>query len=239
MDKQLEHADTCIPWHYKVRRSARAKRIKLSFASSTGLELVLPRRASLQDGLAFMLTQQDWIQSLADRHQVDLQSPPEAPPIPESILLKATGEHFAVVRGSRLGLLERKNELVLKATPEQAPLLLQRWMLFKGKQVLLPWLAACSLRTGLPYQSAGVRNQSSRWGSYSSRGAVSLNCRLLLLEPEQVEYVLLHELSHSAHMNHSPDFWQLLESVCDNARALDRSVDLAARQVPEWISYKP
>jgi len=239
LHKQLNHADVALPWHYKVRRSGRAKRIRLSYTASAGLELVLPTRAALKDGVEFMATQSEWIESIAKRYAVDLQKPPGAPAVPRVIELKATAESYRVERGRTLGLREQENSLELKATPEQAPLLLQQWMQHKAKQVLLPWLAECSARTGLVYSRVGVRNQSSRWGSYSSRGAVSLNCRLLLLEPEEVEYVLLHELCHSKYMNHSSAFWQLLESVCPDAMALDRAVDDAAKQVPDWICYKP
>lgn len=239
MDKQLDHSGVELPWHYKVRRSGRSKRIRLSYTASAGLELVLPSRAALQDGVAFMATQSQWIESLAERYQVDLRKPPGAPAVPRVIELKAIGQRYTVERGRVLGLREHEQSLSLKATPEQAPLLLQQWMQHKAKQELLPWLAECSQRTGLRYTRAGVRNQSSRWGSYSSRGAVSLNCRLLLLAPEEVEYVLLHELCHSKYMNHSAAFWQLLESVCPDAIALDQAVDVAAKQVPDWICYKP
>ena len=239
LEKQLEQALAGSPWHYKVRRSGRAKRIRLSYSASSGLELVLPTRAALKDGLAFLATQQDWVESIAERHQVDLRLPPAAPAIPRTIELKAIGESYRVERGSKLGLVECEGYLQLKAPAEHAPLLLQQWMQHKAKHALLPWLEECSIRTGLIYQRASVRNQSSRWGSYSSRGSVSLNCRLLLLEPAEAEYVLLHELCHSKYMNHSADFWHLLESVCANARHLDRRVDLAAKSVPDWICFKP
>ena len=239
LEKQLEQQLSGSPWHYKVRRSGRAKRIRLSYTASAGLELVLPTRAALKDGLAFLATQKDWLESIAERHQVDLRVPPAAPAVPRKIELKAIGETYRIERGDRLGLVEHDDYLQLKAPAEHAPLLLQQWMQQKAKSALLPWLEECSIRTGLLYQRASVRNQSSRWGSYSSRGSVSLNCRLLLLEPAEAEYVLLHELCHSKFMNHSAEFWHLLESVCANARVLDRRVDLAAKSVPDWICFKP
>lgn len=239
MDTPQDQLESAIPWHYTVRRSGRAKRIKLSFVESKGLELVLPQRASLREGEAFVRSQHAWIAALAQRHGLDLRRPPAVPAVPRRIELRACGESYAVLRGERTGLCERDGALWLKASAEQAPLLLQRWMLHKGKQVLLPWLQSCSASTGLSYRSAGVRNQSSRWGSYSSRGTVSLSCRLLLLSAEEVEYVLLHELCHSVHMNHSAAFWQLLESVCPGARVLDRAVDESAKAIPAWLRYRP
>ncbi len=239
MEKQLELSPNDLPWHYKIRRSGRAKRIRLRYTASAGLELVLPRRAALAEGLAFVASQGEWIESLAARYQVDLKIATSAPAVPRFIELKATGEYYRVERSERMGLQEHSEFLALKASPDQAPLLLQQWMKHKARQVLLPWLADCSLRTGLKYARASVRNQSSRWGSYSSKGSVSLNCRLLLLPPAEVEYVLLHELCHSKHMDHSNEFWQLMQSVCPDAVALDHAVDEAAKKVPDWICYKP
>jgi len=63
-----------------------------------------------------------------------------------------------------------------------------------------------------------VRDQSSRWGSCSSRGAISLNWRLVLMEPALQDYVILHELAHLTEMNHSARFWDLLDTY-DSGRA--------------------
>lgn len=226
-------------WYYTIRHSARSKRIRLNFSPAQGLELVLPKAASVKEGKEFIASQSAWISEIETQYNLDLTRAPDGPEIPESITLKAIGKSYALLPGSRAGLVEKEGDLLLSADSTQSALLLQKWLTLTAKRVLAPWLLECSERTGLRYDYMNVRNQSSRWGSYSSRGGVSLNCRLLLLEPELVEYVLLHELSHSKHMNHSRAFWDLLESVCPNARELDRAVDVAAKQVPHWVRYKP
>jgi predicted metal-dependent hydrolase len=63
-----------------------------------------------------------------------------------------------------------------------------------------------------------VRNQRTRWGSCSRRGAISLNWRLIQAPPFVRDYVILHEMAHLREMNHSHRFWRELEKLCPEYR---------------------
>ena len=105
----------------------------------------------------------------------------------------------------------------------------------EGRRVLVPRLHELAARHGLRFSRVAVRGQRSVWGSCSSRGTVSLNWKLLFLRPALVDYVLLHELVHTRHLDHSAAFWSLLVSLAPAARALDRELRSAGRLVPPWL----
>ena len=79
-------------------------------------------------------------------------------------------------------------------------------------------------RHGFRYNAVRIKNNRSNWGSCSVRGNINLNLSLVLLPEQLRDYVLLHELCHLKHPDHSPAFHALLEEVCPGHRALQRTL---------------
>ena len=80
-----------------------------------------------------------------------------------------------------------------------------------------------------------VRCQRTRWGSCSRRGTISLNVCLLFQPPEVLRYLLVHELAHLRHMNHSARFWAEVARHEPDWKALDRELLQGWRRVPSWM----
>lgn len=77
---------------------------------------------------------------------------------------------------------------------------------------------------GVSYKKVFIKNSRSRWGSCSERGNLNFNYRIAFLPPALADYVVVHELCHLVHFNHSADFWREVERTVPNWRALRRQL---------------
>ncbi len=84
----------------------------------------------------------------------------------------------------------------------------------RAKLILPQRLAQLAAQHNIKYNNVTIRDSHSRWGSCSTQGSISLSIYLVLLPIELIDYVLRHELCHTIHMDHSPQFWALLDKLC-------------------------
>lgn len=100
-----------------------------------------------------------------------------------------------------------------------------------ARHLLVPRLELWSERTGWAYERLRLSHSQTRWGSCSSRGTISLNISLMKLSWPLIDYVIIHELAHTQELNHSPDFWKLVEKNCPNYKNLRRQLRQTSPQV--------
>jgi len=227
------------PW--VVRESRRARRLAVRVHRTGRVEVVVPPRTSRATVSAFLAQHRSWIE--ARREAALRHRPPQTPFPPAVIALPALYETWRVhlAGGSgRVRIREGTDELLVIAgdTGDPRPLgdALRRWLIGRARLVLSAHLADCAREFGFAYRRLSVRRQRTRWGSCSTQGTISLNCCILFQPPEVLRYLLIHELAHTRHMNHSRAFWDCVARCCPDYRRLDRQLLEGWRRVPSWLS---
>lgn len=132
---------------------------------------------------------------------------------------------------SQTRLSDDGHELWVKADAaadtEEIGKLVRAWLQARFAERLPQRLAYWSARTGLRPKTVKASNACGRWGSCSQTGVVRVAWRTICLPPEVLDYVLVHELTHLRHFNHSPAFWQTVRGFypdADRVRAVLRQV---------------
>lgn len=225
---------------FVVRESARARRISIKVFPRGRVEVVTPRRARPRDVEAFVRENRAWI----DRARAEFAAryPAGDPAPPEEITLAALAAswrvHYRAREARNVRCRDHGDRLVVSGRVDDDTLVvdaLRRWLAARAREHLGRQLEQLSAITGLAYRRLQIRAQRTCWGSHSGRGTISLNYCLLFLRPELVRYLLIHELCHARHMNHSRRFWQLVGRLEPDYRRLDRELGEAWTRVPAWL----
>lgn len=235
----FESRDTAQRW--TVRVSRRARRLSVRVYPGGRVEVVVPPGASAATVQRFVGSHRQWI----DRRVEDLSA---ADGIiterrPERLSLPAIGRHVEIEyvqdRAAPLSIRTLATGALLVRGPlddEDAVIgALRQWLSDLALETLGGRLHAVAREGGFQYRRVQIRRQRTRWGSCSASGTISLNVCLLFLDPAVVRYLLVHELCHTRHMNHSNRFWTLVETHEPDYRSLDRELLRGWQRVPGWM----
>ena len=235
-----------LKFPYILRISEKARHVRFQVSVEKGLEVVVPKRFSVSRVPSLVEKNRQWIERAFEKTKAfqGPVGPIREWQVPEEITFRALALTWEVVscHNEMKSVVVREKSrtvLLLRGATEEAAAwqkALKRWLTDKAKEHLIPWLDRVSNETKLGYSSVAIRQQKTRWGSCSSRRLISLNARLLFLPPDLVTYVLVHELCHTKHLNHSFRFWRLVESYIPDYRQLDRRLRDGGRFVPGWLT---
>jgi predicted metal-dependent hydrolase len=208
------------------RHSDRASRVRLSIRPGPRVELTLPLGATASSARAFLNENLAWLAKVLSRARPVQTSIVEHlsafPSLTHDERWMAVELRAGVRSGHQVDLTQDRVSLSYPASqPEEGLLRALRSLAGHSLRSAVDRLAC---RTGMRVAEVSVRDQSTRWGSCSSTGALSLNWRLILLPPSIHDHVILHELAHRRHMNHSNRFWGQLESWDPDWRRHDREL---------------
>ncbi len=226
---------------FDVRESARARRLSIKVFPRGRVEVVVPKRTRPREVESFVSENSEWIKRA--RESFALKHPPEEFKLPDEIELRALEQTISIRYEPKNGassvrIRSSGQEIVLSGqtgNEKRCIQALKRWLTKTARKEFEPRLRVLSDLTGTPFDKLQVRAQRTCWGSRSSTGTISLNLCLLFLEPELVRYLMIHELCHGKHMNHSKRFWRFIGKFEPDYRSLDRELTECRNRVPSWL----
>lgn len=225
---------------WDVRISRRARRLSMRVFPGGRVEVVVPPGIGIPAIERFVARHRDWAERRS--REFALAAPCETETQPGHVALAASGQTWSIdyEPGRGRGVREyAAGALRVRVTDPgnrlQVSAALRAWLAERASDHLGRLLAEVSSKIEIDYRQLQLRRQRTRWGSCSASGGISLNVCLMFQRPEVVRYLLIHELCHRRHMNHSARFWRLVERFEPRWQSLDEELLAGWRRVPAWV----
>ena len=197
---------------YTVRRSSRARHVRVNVHAHHGVEVVLPARAPERAAAAAVVELRPWIERrLREVEVVRERLAQRAGTVPY-----LGGALTLVAEPGRMRVHRRGDQLLVPAG--DATPAIERWYRRAARDEIAGRLDNATAEAGLRYQDLVIRGQRTRWASCSATGRMSFNWRLMLAPDQVLDYVVWHEVCHLEVLDHSRRFWSLLESFWPSYR---------------------
>ncbi|MFQ3670786.1 MAG: SprT family zinc-dependent metalloprotease [Verrucomicrobiia bacterium] len=204
------------------RENPRARRYLLSVHRDGTVHVTIPRRGTKRQAQVFVQEKLRWVERQRRKVRAAGMMPQEW----------GVGTEVMVLgRMHRISVLQAGPPVILEVGPLEVASarwegnlrpLVEEHLHGLARRVLIPRTLELASRHGLDVGRVTVRDQSTRWGSCSAKGTISLNWRLVQTPGEVSDYIILHELMHLREMNHSRRFWFLVEQACPGYREAER-----------------
>ena len=213
----LAHGD--VPM--RLIRNPRARRYVLRLNFDGSARVTIPRGGSAVEARRFAERNTAWFERALERLATRPMQP-KAWVIGSEIHFRGELARIKAGVSTESGQIRFGTE-VIKAMDPAADLraLIERHLWRLAAIELRPKVHEYAPAHQITVRRVTIRNQKSRWGSCSQRGTISLNWRLIQTPPFVQEYLILHELTHFKHMNHSTRFWCEVERVCPGYEAAE------------------
>lgn len=174
-------------------KNRRAKHLSIRINQQGEVRVTVPGSLSLNRAEVFLMSKKPWIQTKLGE-------------------IGQTGSQFRLpVEGDVLNIRGKELQITLLAREQNAEEALWRLLHQEASQYLPQRLSHLSETHGLTYSGLKIRRMKSRWGSCTARNSINLNTWLMMLPEHLSDYIILHELAHTLHRNHSPAFWEVLD----------------------------
>ena len=203
---------------------ASARYIRISLKPFSGIRVFVPKRATIKEAMTFVESKTDWIieaQSRVSKHEnrciVFTPDTVYSTQTRQLQLLPWKSGQFRMSLSKDALKIFYPHETELESEPAQKIIrdFIINTLRKEAREYLPQRTEALAVLHGFTYCGVTVKNITSRWGSCSAANHINLNIHLVRLPQHLSDYVILHELTHTVHKNHSDRFWQYLDTVTD------------------------
>ena len=217
----------------KFKKSLKAKNISINIKPFNGVEVTVPNHLSYSLAENFALKKINWIK----RNHFKMVQKEKLHTIFDFSTKFNTRNHLISIKQSLNKDFSVQNieDNVIIIIPKNKNILSSESQIFIRNIIIQTWrkeanhflpqrIKKLANKYNFKYQKISIRNTKSRWGSCSYKNNISLSLHLMRIPDKLIDYVILHELTHTVVKNHSNIFWETLEKVCENSKNLNREL---------------
>lgn len=208
---------------FTIRKSSRAKNISIT-VSMDGVTVTAPGFISENEIIAFVEKKKKWISQKVSNYAELKNCKPKETEFVSGESLKFQGDDFllqvleyegkttkAGLRGDRF-VVHLNRSLPSDARREEIQDKLEKLYRDKAREAVLERLEYFKFKLGVEYKCIRIKDQKTRWGSCSKNGNLNFNWKIVIAPSDIIDYIVVHELCHLLHMNHSKEFWEAVAS---------------------------
>lgn len=227
---------------YSIRRSRRAKHVSFSIGED-GVHVVAPFSINESEVITIIEKNRKWILNKFERYR---QWPTQIPAEREFFsgekllfmgnsyplnVLDHTGGYTNVYLTDGEIVVEIKANIPVEKRRAEIRGKLEQWYISRAKEIITERIKVFSDKVGVKVNTVRFKNQKTRWGSCSQKGNLNFNWKLVMAPLLIVDYVVVHELCHLKQMNHSPEFWLLVENQISDYKKMRKWLKENGRQL--------
>lgn len=235
----MKQSKKIVEWPptYTVKTHPRAKYVNLAYSKSAGLEVTVPINYNTHKLPKIIEENKDWIQKQQERFDRA-----DAHVLPGKIKFKAVHQTWTVnylINDRKPRIKHFSNyEILMYGQLNDFQVCREKllaWVKRMAKSQLTPIFRDLSTSINLPYRDLTIRTQNTLWGSCSEDASINLNYKLIFLPEHLMRHIMIHELCHTVYLDHSRQFWKLVEKFDPDWEENDKAMKHADRLIPGWI----
>jgi len=205
----------------QVDRIIRSKRrtVALIVESDGSITVRAPMRLPERAIREFVEKHVDWVEKKKAEMRAIVPTRSKQYQPGETFFYLGTEYSLEVVAGQHKKLILDDRFKITESALKNAELVFQNWYRQRAKQWIVERVEQLAESHQLHYEKVKITSARKRWGSCSPKNTLNFSWRLMLTPPEIIEYVIIHELAHTVHHNHSKQFWNLVEKLLPDYKA--------------------